>query len=153
MDLYGPKVEAASTRISTGWPQTATAASPNMQATALTARFGANENPLADGVPSGSGSDRSPDGVPSGPGGVAPDSATPHPRSTSIGGACFSLPDLGRREAAPGEPHADAGKLKHAPPTAQLSERAQRIAGALHQMGASFFAPLHQASGGGFPGD
>src|ERR1039458_8907447 len=30
MDLYGPRVEAASTRISTGWPQTATAAtSPN----------------------------------------------------------------------------------------------------------------------------
>src|ERR1039457_1024342 len=29
MDLYGPRVEAASTRISTGWPYTATAATPN----------------------------------------------------------------------------------------------------------------------------
>src|ERR1035438_5489592 len=34
-----------------------------------------------------------------------------------------------------------------------LSERAQRIAAALREIGASFFAPLHQASGGGFPGD
>jgi ATP-dependent Lhr-like helicase len=77
----------------------------------------------------------------------------PKPAPASFGGACFSLPDQGRREGAPGEPHADAGKLKHAPPAAQLSERAQRIAAALRQMGASFFAPLHQASGGGFPGD
>jgi ATP-dependent Lhr-like helicase len=34
-----------------------------------------------------------------------------------------------------------------------LSPRAQRIAAALREMGASFFAPLHQAAGGGFPGD
>jgi ATP-dependent Lhr-like helicase len=38
-------------------------------------------------------------------------------------------------------------------PPPELSERAQRIAGVLREMGASFFAPLHQASGGGFPGD
>ena len=37
--------------------------------------------------------------------------------------------------------------------SSDLSERAQSIAAALHQLGASFFAPLHQASGGGFPGD
>jgi len=35
----------------------------------------------------------------------------------------------------------------------QLSPRAQRIAATLQQMGASFFPPLHQAIGGGFPGD
>jgi hypothetical protein len=29
MDLYGPTAEVASTRISTGWPYTATAASAN----------------------------------------------------------------------------------------------------------------------------
>ena len=42
--------------------------------------------------------------------------------------------------------------LAPAPPP-ELSERAQRIAGVLREMGASFFAPLHQAAGGGFPGD
>jgi ATP-dependent Lhr-like helicase len=46
----------------------------------------------------------------------------------SLGGAGFSLP-------------------------AHLSPHAQRVAAALLQMGASFFAPLHQAAGGGFPGD
>jgi len=44
------------------------------------------------------------------------------------------------------------GLLAPAPPP-ELSERAQRIAGVLREMGASFFAPLHQAAGGGFPGD
>jgi ATP-dependent Lhr-like helicase len=34
-----------------------------------------------------------------------------------------------------------------------LSPRAQRIAAALRDIGASFFTPLHQAAGGGFPGD
>lgn len=38
-------------------------------------------------------------------------------------------------------------------PTPELSEHAQRIAGALREMGASFFAALHHAVGGGFPGD
>jgi ATP-dependent Lhr-like helicase len=38
-------------------------------------------------------------------------------------------------------------------PPPELSERAQRTAGVLREMGASFFAPLHQATGGGFPGD
>jgi ATP-dependent helicase Lhr and Lhr-like helicase len=38
-------------------------------------------------------------------------------------------------------------------PPPELSEQAQRIAGVLQEMGASFFAPLHQAAGGGFPGD
>ncbi len=38
-------------------------------------------------------------------------------------------------------------------PPPELSEHAQRIAGVLREMGASFFAPLHQAAGGGFPGD
>jgi ATP-dependent Lhr-like helicase len=35
----------------------------------------------------------------------------------------------------------------------QLSDHAQRVAASLLHMGASFFAPLHQAAGGGFPGD
>src|ERR1017187_62656 len=43
------------------------------------------------------------------------------------------------------------GSALRLPP--QLSEHAQRIARALRDMGASFFTPLHQASGGGFPGD
>ncbi len=38
-------------------------------------------------------------------------------------------------------------------PPPELSEHAQRVAGVLREMGASFFAPLHQAAGGGFPGD
>jgi ATP-dependent Lhr-like helicase len=38
-------------------------------------------------------------------------------------------------------------------PTPELSERAQRIAGVLREMGALFFAPLHHAIGDGFPGD
>ncbi len=44
-------------------------------------------------------------------------------------------------------------KLIAAAAVPELSERAQRIAQVLREMGASFFAPLHQASGGGFPGD
>ena len=44
-------------------------------------------------------------------------------------------------------------KLLAATPPPELSERAQRIAGVLREMGASFFASLHQAAGGGFPGD
>lgn len=38
-------------------------------------------------------------------------------------------------------------------PETLLSERAQKIVAALNQQGASFFAALHSASGGGFPGD
>jgi ATP-dependent Lhr-like helicase len=38
-------------------------------------------------------------------------------------------------------------------PPSELSGHAQRVAGVLREMGASFFAPLHQAAGGGFPGD
>ena len=44
-------------------------------------------------------------------------------------------------------------KLLATAPPPELSEHAQRIAGVLREMGASFFAPLHQAAGGGFPGD
>ena len=41
-------------------------------------------------------------------------------------------------------------ELEAAPP---LGERAQRIADFLHGQGASFFAAVHQAAGGGFPGE
>jgi ATP-dependent Lhr-like helicase len=90
-------------------------------------RFGANENPLADAR----GSFPSPDRE----GGVAPGGAG----ATSPGGAGFSLPTSRGGAGFSLPPH--------------LSPRAQQIAATLHQMGASFFAPLHQAAGGGFPGD
>ncbi|MEO8371718.1 MAG: DEAD/DEAH box helicase, partial [Candidatus Solibacter sp.] len=44
-------------------------------------------------------------------------------------------------------------RLLAPPAVPELSDHAQRIAAALRMMGASFFAPLHQATGGGFPGD
>jgi ATP-dependent Lhr-like helicase len=58
-------------------------------------------------------------------------------------------------------PSPDVGQIANLRPIAnrpserssELSERAQLIAGVLKEMGASFFAPLHQAAGGGFPGD
>jgi ATP-dependent Lhr-like helicase len=113
----------------------------------------ANENPIA--------SDPSPDRE----GGVAPDSVMPHPRGTSLGGADPQVRAERPRSAlrsqdqplSTGEwpargPAADEG-VRPTNSSPQLSERAQRIAAALRQMGASFFAPLHQATGGGFPGD
>jgi ATP-dependent helicase Lhr and Lhr-like helicase len=45
------------------------------------------------------------------------------------------------------------GKLLPPDTEVELSERAQRIAEALERQGASFFAALHQATGGGYPGD
>jgi ATP-dependent Lhr-like helicase len=45
------------------------------------------------------------------------------------------------------------GKLLPPDREVELSERAQRIASFLANQGASFFAAIHQACGGGFPGD
>jgi ATP-dependent Lhr-like helicase len=87
-----------------------------------------------------------------------------------LGGAGFSLPTLPPKLAPASVGGADRSALgsnDHLPGdvaqalvpavsrlvSAPVSERAQSIATALRQMGASFFAPLHQASGGGFPGD
>ena len=45
------------------------------------------------------------------------------------------------------------GKLLPPEPEAELSEKARRILEALERQGANFFAALHQAAGGGYPGD
>jgi ATP-dependent Lhr-like helicase len=45
------------------------------------------------------------------------------------------------------------GKLLPPEPEVELSERARRIVEFLERQGANFFAALHQAAGGGYPGD
>ena len=45
------------------------------------------------------------------------------------------------------------GKLLPPEPEAELAERAKRVLDALERQGANFFAALHQAAGGGYPGD
>jgi len=45
------------------------------------------------------------------------------------------------------------GKLLPPDPEAELSERAVHVLQALERQGANFFAALHQAAGGGYPGD
>ena len=45
------------------------------------------------------------------------------------------------------------GKLLPPEPEVELSEKARRILEALERQGANFFAALHQAAGGGYPGD
>jgi ATP-dependent Lhr-like helicase len=45
------------------------------------------------------------------------------------------------------------GKLLPPEPEVELSERALRILESLERQGANFFAALHQAAGGGYPGD
>src|ERR1019366_732494 len=88
-----------------------------------------------------------PEPAPASRGGADPLVRAERPRSAL--GLTDPLPGAGEWPAR--GPAADEGVR----PTnhSQLSERAQRIAATLRQIGASFFAPLHQASGGGFPGD
>ncbi len=58
--------------------------------------------------------------------------------------ALYLAESLARLRPPPAAPEADA---------APLSERARAIEEYLGQMGASFFAALHQAAGGGYPGE
>ena len=62
-------------------------------------------------------------------------------------------PCASERSSDASQQYDSADSQSHDRQGVDLSPRAQRIAAALRDMGASFFTPLHQAAGGGFPGD
>jgi ATP-dependent Lhr-like helicase len=90
----------------------------------------------------------SPAPTPACPGGADPPVRAGRPRP--------ALPSIDQDSVA-GEwpargPAADEG-VRPTIHSTHLSPHAQRVAASLLHLGASFFAPLHQAAGGGFPGD